>query len=196
MADSDPGLPLLVSESAFSRQSPVPPFTKPLPTPPCRARYLHLITHPKHLLSRLPWLPQFPKWLRLTGWRPTVLLGLCLAVPALIINIVVLAWGSSKAVDPTTNNSMLYEGSCSQSQTILTWAGIGINIVSALLLACSNATIQCMSAPTRKMVDKMHVKGEWLEIGTSSFSNWGSMGGRGVCLGLVLASTSLPLSLL
>lgn len=196
MVDSNSSLPLLTSDSISSHHNALPILSKPLPNPPGRARLLYTFTHPKKWLVHLPWLPEFPKWLRMNGWRPTVLFGLCLAIPALIVNVVVVVWGSRQPVDPATGNPMLYEGPCSQSQTISTWSSIGINVISALLLACSNATIQCMSAPTRKMVDKMHGQGKWLNIGTSSFTNWKSMSWRRLCLCSVLAITSIPLSLL
>ena len=155
------------------------------------SRWLRLFgSLPKSLL------PKLPRWIRFGTWKATVLCGLGVTLFALIINVVVLVWASKKPSDSITSNPMLYQGSCSRTQTMSTWLNIGINIISTLLLACSNHTIQYISAPTRDIINKVHAEGRWLDIGISSFSNWKAMGRWSKLVCIVIAVTTLPFNLL
>jgi hypothetical protein len=88
--------------------------------------------------------------LQLSGWHGTVTAGV--ATVALIANVAPLAWSLTCTVDPVTNSRVLIAQSCHTTQAAFTWTHLAINLLSALLLATSNATMQCLSAPTRQAV--------------------------------------------
>lgn len=56
--------------------------------------------------------------------------------------------------------------------------------------------MQCLSAPTRKEVDKAHAKGKWLDIGVPSVRNLTNIAKPRVGMWLGLGLTSLPLHLM
>lgn len=99
-------------------------------------------------------LPTLPKWMTFTGWRMTVLAGVGLSIFSFIANLVVLIWASTKEEDSQTGSAILYSGSYSSAQTILTWSRLAMNVLSTLLLGSSNAAMQCLTAPTREQVCK------------------------------------------
>jgi hypothetical protein len=72
-----------------------------------------------------------------------------------------------------------------------------VNVLGTLLLGASNYCIQCLSAPTRKELDKAHEKGGFLDVGIPSFHNIKSnvIGTRKKLLWWILAFSSLPLHL-
>ncbi|KAI0019744.1 hypothetical protein F4780DRAFT_430810 [Xylariomycetidae sp. FL0641] len=70
-----------------------------------------------------------------------------------------------------SNLGDLYTDSCQSMKTINVVAHLFINICSSLVLSTSNFCAQYMVAPTRGEVSRAHAKGDWLEIGASSFRN-------------------------
>ena len=142
------------------------------------------------------WLPKPPRWLLLSTWRATVTAGACCTIVALILDIVLLSEASTKPRDPATNGSVFYEGPCSQTQSISLLINVVVNLLTTMLLACSNHTVQYLSAPSRHAVNNMHAKGQWLNIGISSFNNWRVLKWRKRFFCALLITTSLPLSLL
>ncbi|KAK6429270.1 hypothetical protein LTR95_014583 [Oleoguttula sp. CCFEE 5521] len=80
--------------------------------------------------------------------------------------------------------------------TVHFWAHGVINIFGALLLMTCNACMQCLSAPTRPDVDRVHAKHDWLDIGISSARNLRHVSvWRGVLWSCLLLS-SFPIALL
>jgi hypothetical protein len=71
-----------------------------------------------------------------------------------------------------------------------------INILSSLLLAASNYAMQCLSAPTRRDIEKHHSKGWWLDIGVPSFHNLRVIPWNRSVPWYLLMISSLPLHLL
>ncbi|KAF2637831.1 hypothetical protein P280DRAFT_520953 [Massarina eburnea CBS 473.64] len=70
-----------------------------------------------------------------------------------------------------------------------------INVLSTMLLAGSNYTIQVLSSPTREDVDNAHAKGQWLEIGLLSPRNLRAIPWKRTLLWLTMALSSVPLHL-
>ena len=91
---------------------------------------------------------------------------------------------------------VLYTGACKNVERSATLLAIPINVISTILVATSNYVMQCLSAPTRKDIDRAHAAGSYLNIGISSVHNlihnvsWKSG------LWIVLVITTVPIHLL
>ena len=90
----------------------------------------------------------------------------------------------------------IQEGSCRKTNSLAMWLHLLINILSTLLLGCSNYTMQCLSSPTRRNVDKAHREGVSLDIGVPSMRNLGRISKIRLFIWLAIATSSLPLHLL
>ena len=123
---------------------------KPLPQP-TRWTFLKLKTSRLKAQFKRK-LPKLPKWISFTGWRMIVTAGAGISVLALVANIVLLIWASRLPQDPQTGAAIIYSGSLGSMQSMLTWSRLAINVLSTLLLGASNATMQCLTAPTREEV--------------------------------------------
>lgn len=130
---------------------------------------------------------------RFSGWRFGILNFAIWASIVFLINLTVTIWAS---VAHGKNENILHEGDCGHIKTTNSGLHILINILSTILLSGSNYCMQCLSAPTRREVDKAHGRREWLDIGIPSFRNLTRIGRRRVALWLLLAVSSLPLHLL
>ena len=73
---------------------------------------------------------------------------------------------------------------------------VAINVLSTLLLGASNYSMQCLSSPTRREVDKAHSQGIWLDIGVPSVRNLRKLSTTRIVLWWLLAISSIPLHLL
>jgi hypothetical protein len=128
---------------------------KPLPSPSlwghfsigC-ARATHRTTKKIAKVKKIRWLRK----LLFSGWRSTLTAGICVGIIVLLVNVVVLIWGFTRPTDPKTGMKLIAEGSCSSTQSIFKWLHLAINVLSTILLATSSATMQYLSAPTRKAV--------------------------------------------
>jgi len=105
-----------------------------------------------------------------TGWRFGVRAWASTAAVVFVVNLTLTIWVCRnfpmEAVIVT-----LISGNCSKIRTWAIWLHLGINVLSTILLTASNYTMQRLLAPTRKEVDKAHVKGQWLAIGVPSIRN-------------------------
>jgi hypothetical protein len=128
---------------------------------------------------------------RFTGWRFGALHFGAWAVVVFLINLIVTIWGSS-----AKRSGILLEGDCDRIETLNTGLHVFINVLSTILLSGSNYCMQCLSAPTRKEVDKAHAQQKWLDIGIPSLRNVRHLSWQRVGLWVMLALTSLPLHLL
>ena len=90
----------------------------------------------------------------------------------------------------------IYIGSCDTAQSLDTWLHLGINVLAALLLGASNIAMQCLSAPKRADIDRLHALGQAVDIGIANFRNWRVMNKRRRVLWIVLGLSSLPLHFL
>ncbi|OAL28642.1 hypothetical protein AYO22_02836 [Fonsecaea multimorphosa] len=91
---------------------------------------------------------------------------------------------------------MVYEGSCTKTETRDTWVHLALNIVATVLLASSNYCMQLLSSPTRSEIDKAHAKQKWLDIGIPSMRNLASLRKKKVILWWLLGVSSIPLHLI
>ncbi|KAK5009044.1 hypothetical protein LTR28_002982 [Elasticomyces elasticus] len=146
------------------------------------------------------------------GWRGGALLWAALATLVLIVNASTFIWLMARKgpvlvnghyVSPQLSRSSLglamselYRGDCGKVKQMNVWIHLGINIMSTLLLTGSNYCMQCLSAPTRGMIDIAHGKKKWLDIGVPSLRNLSSLGWRKSIPWWLLGLSSLPLHLL
>ena len=57
-------------------------------------------------------------------------------------------------------------------------------------------TMQILSSPTRKEVDRAHSKKQWLDIGIPSTRNLRAISGKRILMWIALAFSSIPLHLM
>jgi hypothetical protein len=136
-----------------------------------------------------------PRNSRFTGWRVGLVSGTSIVVVVLLINISMALWATKRS-GIEEGIGTIYEGSCGRTKMMSLWIHLGINILSTLLLGASNYAMQCISAPTRKEVDRAHARRIWLDIGVPSMRNLQWLSSGKVILWLLLCLTSVPLHLL
>lgn len=151
--------------------------------------------HPKSFTSSKS------SWFRIhtTGWRFGVITCASWSVLVFVINLTIFVWAEARNDFPgfsSDGRHPIYEGDCEVTRKLNIAVHLLINALSTILLSASNYCMQCMSAPTRKEVDKAHRKGEWLDIGIQSVRNIFSISKKRAGLYFLLGLSSLPLHLL
>lgn len=90
----------------------------------------------------------------------------------------------------------LFEGDCSQVESLALVSHLIINILSTLLLSASNYTMQVLAAPTRQEIDTAHAKSRYLRIGIQDLRNFKFLPASRIVLWSLLVLSSLPLHLM
>jgi hypothetical protein len=118
-----------------------------------------------------------------------------LSLISLSINLGVGLW---LVVHPKKSGGLIevYRGECETAKQLSIWVHLAINILSTLLLGGSNYCMQCISAPTRKEIDKAHAKGRYLDIGVPGYRNLQSIAVHKCVMWWILALSSIPLHLM
>jgi hypothetical protein len=142
--------------------------------------------------TKRSWLHRLPGP-KLSGWRFGALQFAFWASAVFLINLIVTIWSSASH---HSNRGVLFEGDCDRVKRLNTALHILINVLSTILLSGSNYCMQCLSAPTRKEVDKAHARGTWLDIGVPSLRNVRHLSRLRIALWVLFGLTSLPLHLL
>jgi len=93
-------------------------------------------------------------------------------------------------------NPRLFIGDCTTAANLNRYLHIMINALSTLLLSSSNLFMQLLLAPTRKEIDGLHQRQQWVDIGIPSLRNLRFISARNRVLWCILAASSLPLHLL
>ena len=132
---------------------------------------------------------------RLEGYHFGVLCCAVTTASVLVINLILTIWAVSTS-GVQKGLGTLQDGSCKRTATLTFWAHLAINVLSTLLLGASNYSMQCLSSPTRREIDKAHGKGVWLDIGVPSVRNLRHLSRARVTLWWLLAISSIPLHLL
>jgi len=114
----------------------------------------------------------------------------------LLINIVLMVTMAAKKGLGIDETQILYQGDCKTVGSLNTSAHLIVNMLSTILLASSNYSIQYLSAPTWDDVDRAHSKRKWLDIGVLSTHNLRCIQIRRILLWCLLGMSSLPLHLL
>ncbi|KAL4748930.1 hypothetical protein BDW72DRAFT_195371 [Aspergillus terricola var. indicus] len=131
--------------------------------------------------------------LKIGGWKATLYLGSATSFTVLILNLAMVCWASFRHSD--LDQSVLYSGNCDRAKELGTCVHLLINVLSTFLLSASNFGMQCLSAPTRKDIDRAHANNKWLDIGVHSIRNLWRIPRFRMLLWLSLVLTSVPLHL-
>lgn len=178
---SDSNLEMQIPLTACGTQSRVPSNS-------IRQRTMTILGLPKHAAEK-------HLGSHFTGWRFGVLNFAIWATVVFVINFVGMILGFTAT---SGSKGVFSDGDCDRVETLNTGLHLGINILSTILLAGSNYTMQCLSAPTRSDIDAAHGRkpGMYLDIGVPSIRNLGHISRRRTVLWAALALSSLPLHLL
>ena len=131
----------------------------------------------------------------LQGYHFTIFCCAITGIMVILINLCFTIWAvATFGVDGGFGT--LQRGNCDRTRKLNFWIHLGINILSTLLLGCSNYSMQCLSSPTRKEIDKAHARHAWLDVGIPSFRNLRRLSKCRVALWWLLAISSIPLHLL
>ncbi|KAK7991410.1 hypothetical protein PG988_000204 [Apiospora saccharicola] len=90
---------------------------------------------------------------------------------------------------------LLYTGDCDTVKQLDRWLHLLINVLSTALLSASNYCMQLQAAPTRKELDKVHGKGDWMDIGILSLRNLRHISRDRQVIWALLALSSVPIHL-
>ena len=171
----------------------------------------HYTTKGKSLLQRATHLISFDKiplpFLKGASdpgqeWIKGVLLCMWGTGAILILNVVLaiiaiaVAYSRGPDSDKQFEYAELYRGSCFVANGWTTGMHLVINALSTALLAASNYSMQCLSAPTRKDTSIAHAQHSWLDIGTFSIRNLWAMDGKRKALWGVLFLSSVPIHMM
>lgn len=126
-------------------------------------------------------------------WRFGASLGFLSCLLVLILNLTITIWSSTRN---RSNSGHIFQGSCATAKRYNMGLHVVISVLTTLLLGASNYYMQCLSAPTRGVLDRAHREGKWLDVRVQSLRNlkW-SIKWKKVVWAL-LGLSSLPLHLL
>ena len=133
-------------------------------------------------------------WRKLQAWHTWVLICSAGAGVTFCLNIALTVWAAAFGFKDGV--ATLKEGKCSDIKTWDLWIHLGINVLSTTLLAASNYTMQCLTAPVREEIDRGHRKRVALDIGIPSLKNLRGISRMKIILWALLAVSSIPLHLL
>lgn len=120
----------------------------------------------------------------------------CLALVALILSINVLGTAIVAIEQEVIDGIATFRvGDCTLTGRLGFSIHLLINILSTSLLGASNYCMQCVSAPTRKDIDKAHKHYTWMDIGVPSVRNLKWISWRRKVLWCLLCVSSVPLHL-
>ncbi|KAJ5221343.1 uncharacterized protein N7469_010230 [Penicillium citrinum] len=128
----------------------------------------------------------------LQGWRLQIVISIAAATIIFSINVASLL--IIRAKYPLVHDSVaFYTGSCRIAGRPTIMAHFIINMMSTILQAASNFSMQCLNSPTRREVDAAHSKSIWLDIGTPSIRNIFHGSKAKGALWMLLGFSSFPL---
>ncbi|KKY24594.1 hypothetical protein UCDDS831_g02388 [Diplodia seriata] len=132
----------------------------------------------------------------LSGWRVGAIGATVSAAVVLVLNICVTLWVTFSPFPKNDGIGTLLEGSCAHVKSSSRWIHLVINVLSTVLLSCSNYCMQVLASPTRDELVKAHNRRFWLHIGVPNLRNLLYIGKDRRNLFLLLAVSSIPLHLL
>jgi len=150
-----------------------------------------------------PWFPQADPahkraqtlQARLTRRKTVLLSAVLISWVVLLVNTVgsLVLWHLHPDVDASAS---LFTADCNTAGRLDSGIHLLINAFSSLLLGASNLSMQLLSAPTRREVDRAHRRKIWLDIGIPSLRNLRYIARRRQIAWAILAFASLPLPFL
>ena len=131
----------------------------------------------------------------LAAWRLALSSGTAVGVLVLLNNLIILIVVVAR-YQLEDGVATVWTGDCGRAAGTVTALHFLINILSSLLLAASNFSMQCLSAPTRAEVDRAHAEKRWLSIATPNLRNLMHVSPLKSLVWFLLALSSFPLHLL
>ena len=129
------------------------------------------------------------------GWKSGIAVWTAVVTIVLLFNTIIsIVVGARYGYE--SGLGILHEGDCNTVGSYDTGAHILINLLSTLLLSGGNYCMQCLTAPSRREIDKAHKFDIPLEIGVASLSNLRHIDRWKLSTWIILAISSLPLHLL
>ena len=153
---------------------------KPLPRPPRVQSFVHQAT----------WMID-----TVQGYHFGVIWCAVASGTVCLVNIILIVWGI-RQFEVIGGLGTIQEGSCQNTKNLATYLHLVINVLSTMLLGASNYTMQCLSSPTRKEIDKAHSRNTWMDIGVPSIRNLARISLSRRLMWWMLALTSIPLHLM
>ena len=144
---------------------------------------------------RMRWLYYHPRTQKIQGYHFGILCCAVASAAVMVMNLTLSIW-ASRRYGLQEGLGTIQEGSCGEIKNLATLIHLGINMLSTLLLGASNYTMQCLSFPTRKDIDRAHGKNVWLNIGTPSIRNLRRISRFRMLLWFLVAISSVPLHLM
>ncbi|KAF2678605.1 hypothetical protein K458DRAFT_348372 [Lentithecium fluviatile CBS 122367] len=132
---------------------------------------------------------------RFHGWKMGVLIGCYMSASILLFNIAVVIIVAIKAGFHGDTAILPFTFDSDSMSRLSSGIHILINAFSTILLCASNYTMQVLSSPTRKDLDKAHSMGQWFDIGVLSSRNLKRIPRKQLAFCLVMGLTSIPLHL-
>ncbi|KAL8645139.1 MAG: hypothetical protein Q9226_007434 [Calogaya cf. arnoldii] len=133
-----------------------------------------------------------------TGCRPSSHVGTigCAVATSLVflVNLTVTIWAAAH-YGIEDGLGTIHDGSCDNTKTMSLWTHFAINVLSTAILSASNYCMQCLSAPTRRDIDRAHARHVWLHVGVQNVRNLLYVSRIKAFLWLLLALSSIPLHL-
>lgn len=133
------------------------------------------------------------KGILLCAWGSSAILALNVILAVIAI---ALAYTRPSGSDTRFEYAELYRGSCRITNGWTTGMHLVINVLSTALLAASNYSMQCLSAPSRADIDRAHSKRTWLDIGVFSARNLWAMDVKRKILWIILFISSVPVHMM
>ncbi|CAG8066105.1 unnamed protein product [Penicillium olsonii] len=130
------------------------------------------------------------------GWRLGALVSGIFVAVCLCLNIAATAYLRNTYPPNEDGLGIILQHNCGKIRSIDSRFHYAINVIATVLVSASNYNMQCLTAPTRKEVDKAHTRRKWLDIGIHSVRNLSHIPRLKAMFWLVLALSSLPLHLL
>jgi hypothetical protein len=125
-----------------------------------------------------------------------ILIGSCMSSIVLGVNITVLVLGATRGRGFENGFAVPMSGLADNMSWWSSAIHILVNALSTILLAASNYTMQLLSSPTRKDIDKAHARHEHLDVGVLSMRNLTRIPRRRLMLFILMGLSSIPVHLL
>ena len=132
----------------------------------------------------------------LKGWKSGLYYSAFLVTLVLGLNSGFAIYVAASRGWSDVKQGLITQGDCTRIRRSNLGLHLLTNFLSTVLLSASSYTMQFLSAPTRKAVDRAHAQGRILRIGVPSLSNLRWNGRRKTIFYILLAFSSLPLHLL
>lgn len=132
-----------------------------------------------------------------SGWKVGAAASFVTATILLVVNTTIAIWGweiPNYNIDNWIGT--LYEGSCQETKSTSRWLHLVINVLSTIMLGCSNYCMQYLVFPNWDELVEAHGRRKWRHVGVPNLRNLANISWDRSILWDLLALSSAPLHLL